>query len=65
MPCFEHSRGQIVVLENKFERDFIAKLEALKYRFRPAIRDRLSLEANFRQQFEVLDRVRSIAAVCA
>ena len=47
-----------MVLENKIERDFITKLEALKYRFRPDIRDRLSLEANFRQQFEELNRVR-------
>jgi type I restriction enzyme R subunit len=43
--------------ESLIEKDLIAKLEALKYAYRPDIRDRESLEANFRQKFEALNRV--------
>jgi len=43
--------------ENQIEQDFIAKLEALKYAYRPDICDRASLEANFREKFQELNRV--------
>jgi hypothetical protein len=33
--------------ENLIERDLIAKLEDLKYTYRPDIRDRAALEKNF------------------
>jgi len=35
--------------ENKIEQDFIAKLQDLKYIYRPDIRDKDSLNLNFRQ----------------
>ena len=44
--------------EAGIEDAFIAKLRDLKYTDRPDIRDRASLEANFRQKFETLNRVR-------
>ena len=37
---------------------FIAKLRELKYTDRPDIHDRASLEKNFREKFEALNRVR-------
>lgn len=43
--------------ESQIEKDLIRKLEELKYAYRPDIRDRESLEANFRQKFEALNRV--------
>ena len=43
--------------ENQIEKDFIEKLEQLKYTYRPDIRDRQSLENNFREKFEALNRV--------
>jgi type I restriction enzyme R subunit len=43
--------------ESQIEKDFIAKLEGLKYSYRPDIRDREALENNFRQKFEELNRV--------
>jgi len=43
--------------ENKIERDLIAKLEDLKYTYRPEIRDRETLEQNFRSKFEALNKV--------
>lgn len=45
-------------LENQIENGLIQKLEELKYRYRPDIRDRASLETNFFQNFEELNRVR-------
>jgi type I restriction enzyme R subunit len=47
-----------VVREGDIESDFIGKLENLKYTLRPDIRDRARLEANFREKFEALNRVR-------
>ena len=47
-----------VVSEQDIEEAFIGKLSDLKYTPRPDIRDRASLEANFRQKFETLNRVR-------
>lgn len=44
--------------ENLIERDLIAKLENLKYTYRPDIRDRATLEKNFREKFEALNRIR-------
>jgi type I restriction enzyme R subunit len=43
--------------ELDIERDLISKLEGLKYTYRPDIRDRASLEQNFREKFEALNRV--------
>ena len=43
--------------ESRIERDFIAKLESLKYAYRAEIRDRASLETNFRRHFQALNRV--------
>jgi type I site-specific restriction-modification system R (restriction) subunit len=43
--------------ESQIEQDLIAKLEALKYDYRPEICDRASLEANFREKFQKLNRV--------
>jgi type I restriction enzyme, R subunit len=44
--------------EQDIEEEFIEKLLDLKYTDRPDIRDRATLEANFRQKFEALNRVR-------
>ena len=43
--------------ESQIEQDFIAKLCDLKYIHRPDIHDRLSLEKNFREKFQELNRV--------
>jgi len=43
--------------ENEIEQSLINKLVELKYTYRPDIRDRAALEANFRQKFEELNRV--------
>jgi len=43
--------------ENEIELGLIEKLKDLKYTYRPDIRDRDSLELNFRQKFETLNRV--------
>jgi type I restriction enzyme R subunit len=40
------------------EERFIEKLKGLKYEYRPDIRDRAALEANFRLKFEALNGVR-------
>lgn len=44
--------------EQGIEYDLIAKLGELKYTQRPDIRDRAALEANFREKFEDLNRVK-------
>ena len=46
-----------VVKEEHIESGFIAKLRELKYTVRPDIRDRATLEANFREKFEALNGV--------
>ncbi|WP_345779934.1 type I restriction endonuclease subunit R [Horticoccus luteus] len=46
------------VHEQDIEDLFIQKLRDLKYTDRPDIHDRASLEANFREKFEALNRVR-------
>jgi len=43
--------------EQQIEQALIEKLGELKYSYRPDIRDRAALEANFRQHFETLNRV--------
>lgn len=47
-----------VVREQEIESDFIARLRGLKYTVRPDIWDRATLERNFREKFESLNRVR-------
>ena len=44
--------------EQQIEQDLICTLEGLKYNYRSDIRDRANLEANFREKFEALNRVR-------
>lgn len=44
--------------EQKIELGFIDKLVELKYTYRPDITDRASLDRNFREKFEALNRVR-------
>lgn len=43
--------------EQQIEQSFIEKLSELKYSYRPDITDRASLERNFRENFEALNRV--------
>ena len=47
----------LVVKEEHIEYGFIGKLQALKYEYRQDIRDRATLERNFREKFEALNRV--------
>jgi type I restriction enzyme R subunit len=47
----------IATHESQIEQDFIAKLCELKYSHRPDIHDRLTLENNFREKFQELNRV--------
>ncbi len=46
-----------MVNEPQIEYGFLGKLTDLKYTYRSDIRDRISLEQNFRQKFEALNRV--------
>jgi len=48
----------LAVNEQGIEDAFIQKLVDLKYTFRDDLRDRAALEANFRQKFEALNRVK-------
>ena len=48
----------IQVKENDIELEFLLKLEGLKYTLRSDIKDRASLERNFRQKFEALNAVK-------
>ena len=43
--------------ERDLEASLVTKLQDLKYEYRPDIRDRATLEANFREKFESLNRV--------
>ena len=52
------ARQPLGVKEQDIETALVEKLRDLKYTDRPDIRDRASLEANFRQKFETLNRVR-------
>ena len=44
--------------ERDIEEVLVTKLRDLKYQYRPDIRDRASLEANFREKFDALNRVK-------
>ncbi|MGC3980073.1 MAG: type I restriction endonuclease subunit R [Steroidobacteraceae bacterium] len=55
-PAHEPSRPG--VREGDIEYGFIGKLQGLKYEYRADITDRASLEKNFREKFEALNRVR-------
>ena len=44
--------------EQQLEEQFIQKLLSLKYEYRPDIRNRAALEANFREKFQALNRVK-------
>ena len=44
--------------ESQIEQKLISKLEELKYTHRPDIRDKATLERNFREKFEALNHVR-------
>jgi type I restriction enzyme R subunit len=44
--------------ERDLEEALVSKLTDLKYEYRPDIRDRATLERNFRERFEALNRVR-------
>ncbi len=47
----------MITKENTIENNFIDKLEELKYTYRPDIRDKDTLELNFRQKFQELNKV--------
>ncbi len=47
-----------VLKEDGIESGFIGKLQGLKYDYRPDITNRATLEKNFREKFEALNRVR-------
>ena len=47
-----------VTPESQIEEELVARLQDLKYVYRTDIRDRSALEANFREKFETLNRVR-------
>lgn len=42
----------MATMEKQIEQDLIKKLEDLKYKYRPDIRDLQSLNQNFREKFE-------------
>ena len=46
------------IREEHIETGFIGKLQGLKYEYRPDSTNRATLEANFREKFEALNRVR-------
>lgn len=52
-----HLIVNIMTKEYQIEQEFIQKLIELKYNYRPDITDRKSLELNFRNKFEALNKV--------
>lgn len=46
-----------MIRETQIEESLIGKLTDLKYTYRQDIRDRETLETNFRQKFQALNRV--------
>jgi len=48
----------MITRERELEENLIEKLRSLKYEYRPDICDRATLEQNFRDKFEALNRVR-------
>ena len=55
---FSQEPSRSVIREDDIEMAFIEKVRSLKYTHRSDIRDRAMLEANFREKFESLNRVR-------
>jgi len=55
--CLADSETTMTLPESQLEEQLIEKLLGLKYEFRPDIRDRATLEKNFREKFEALNRV--------
>ena len=53
-----HDSISVAMTEQAIEQAFIDKLCDLKYSYRPDIRDRATLEQNFRDKFQALNRVR-------
>lgn len=49
--------NKVSTKEKQIEESLIAKLSDLKYTYRPDIRDRNTLEKNFREKFQTLNRV--------
>ena len=47
----------MINLEQEIEESLLSKLRELKYEYRPDVRDREALEANFREKFQTLNRV--------
>ena len=47
----------MITPERQLEESLVAKLRDLKYEYRLDIGDRATLEANFREKFEALNRV--------
>jgi type I restriction enzyme R subunit len=47
----------MIAPERQLEEALVTKIRDLKYEYRPDIRDRATLEANFREKFEALNRV--------
>ena len=47
----------MITPERDLEESLVRKVQDLKYEYRPDIRDRAALEANFREKFEALNRV--------
>lgn len=58
MKSLENMRRLGMKSERQIEVNFIQKLQDLKYTYREDIRDKVSLEANFREHFERLNRVK-------
>ena len=48
----------MITPERDLEESLVTKLRDIKYEYRPDIRDRATLEANFRKKFEALNRVK-------
>jgi type I restriction enzyme, R subunit len=46
----------MITAERQLEEILVTKLRDLKYEYRPDIRDRATLEQNFREKFEALNR---------
>jgi type I restriction enzyme R subunit len=47
----------MITPERDLEEALVSKLKDLKYEYRPDVRDRANLERNFREKFEILNRV--------
>ena len=58
----ENNKEQVLAMmvitpERDLEESLVAKLQDLKYEYRPDVRDRATLEANFREKFDALNHV--------